>query len=161
MKKGIIQIYYGEGRGKSTAALGSAMMRASEGQNVTLIQFLKGKNESEQAFLNRLEPEIKVFRFAKQDAWFDDLSEEEQQEELLNLKNGFNYCKKVIATGGSDMIILDEVLGLLDRNVITFEELKDVLTNKTEDTTIICTGIVLDERLRDIADEIYNISIDI
>ena len=59
------------------------------------------------------------------------------------------------------MIILDEVLGLLDRNVITFEELKDVLTNKTEDTTIICTGIVLDERLRDIADEIYNISIDI
>ena len=37
MKKGIIQIYYGEGRGKSAAALGSAMMRASEGQNVTLI----------------------------------------------------------------------------------------------------------------------------
>lgn len=161
MKKGIIQIYYGEGRGKSAAALGNAMMRASEGQEVTLIQFLKGKNESEQTILDRLEPEIKVFRFAKQDAWFDDLSEEEQKEEILSLKNGFNYCKKVISTGECDMVILDEVLGLLDRDVITFEELKDVLAQKTDDMTIICTGIVLDERLRDVADEIYNISIDI
>lgn len=161
MDKGIIQVYYGEGRGKTAAALGKAMLKASEGMSVSLIQFLKGKKESEMAFFSRMEPEIKVFRFAKQDAWFDDLSEDEQQEEILNLKNGFNYCKKVVSTGASDMIILDEVLGLLDRNVISFEELKEVLDAKPEDMTIICTGIVLDERLRDVADEIINIAIDI
>lgn len=161
MSKGMIQIYYGEGRGKTAAAIGKAFLKASEGMSVTLIQFLKGKKESELAFFKRMEPEMKVFRFAKQDAWFDDLSEEEQQEELMNLKNGFNYCKKVVATGASDMIILDEVLGLLDREVITFEELKEVLEAKPDDMTIICTGIVLDERLRDVADEIINIAIDI
>lgn len=160
MKKGII-LYYGEGRGKSAAALGSAVLRASEGQEVTLIQFLKGKHEADQEFLSRLEPAIKVFRFAKQDAWFDDLTEEEQKEEFLSLKNGFHFCKKVISTGESDVVILDEVLGLLNRGIVTFEELLEVFEHKPEDMTIICTGIVLDERLREIADEIYNISIDI
>lgn len=64
MNEGIIQIYYGEGHGKSTAAIGNAIRCASEGKSVIIIQFLKGKNENELAFLNRLEPEIKIFRFA-------------------------------------------------------------------------------------------------
>ena len=81
MNEGIIQIYYGEGHGKSTAAIGNAIRCASEGKSVIIIQFLKGKNENELAFLNRLEPEIKIFRFAKSDESFEELSEQEQQED--------------------------------------------------------------------------------
>ena len=159
--KNNVKIYYGEGRGKSTAALGYAMRKASEGMVVTLIQFLKGKNEKEQNFLNRLEPEIKVFRFAKQDAWFEDLSEEEQQEEIMNLRNGFHFCKKVITTGESNLVILDEVLGLVDRGVITLEELRELLELKPDDVGLVLTGIVLPEELRPLADEIYQIQADI
>ena len=74
MDKGIVQIYYGEGRGKSTAALGTAISAASEGQQVVVIEFLKGKHEDELAFFNRLEPDIKFFRFAKSDESFESLS---------------------------------------------------------------------------------------
>ena len=83
MSEGVIQIYYGEGHGKSTAAIGNAIHVASEGKSVIIIQFLKGKDENELAFLNRLEPEIKVFRFAKSDACFEELPESAKQEEII------------------------------------------------------------------------------
>lgn len=158
MSKGVIQIYYGEGHGKSTAAIGNAIHVASEGKSVIIIQFLKGKDENELAFLNRLEPEIKVFRFAKSDECFDELSESAKQEEVMNLRNGFNYGKKVVTTGACDMLILDEVLGIMDQKVITPEDLQQLLASKPEEMTLICTGRVLDDSIREYADEIYNIA---
>ena len=47
MDRGVIQVYYGEGHGKSTAAIGNAIRIASEGKSVIIIQFLKGKNEND------------------------------------------------------------------------------------------------------------------
>ena len=91
MSSGVVQIYYGDGHGKSTAALGNAIHAASEGKSVIVIQFLKGKMEKELEFLQRLEPEIKFFRFSKSDAPFDELGADEKKEESINLKNGFNY----------------------------------------------------------------------
>lgn len=158
MGKGVVQIYYGDGHGKSTAALGNAIQAASKGKSVIAIQFLKSKQESELSFLTRLEPEIKFFRFAKSDFCFDELSEDAKQEEIINLKNGFNYGKKVIATGACDMVVLDEILGLLDHNVISVEDIAAMLESKPEEMTIIFTGRVLPEGLRNWADEIYNIA---
>lgn len=160
MSKGVIQVYYGEGHGKSTAAIGNAIRVASEGKSVIIIQFLKGKNENELAFLTRLEPEIKIFRFAKSDESFDALSESAKQEEIMNLRNGFNYGKKVVSTGACDMLILDEVLGIVDEKVITPEEIRELFISKPEEMTLVCTGRVLDENVREYADEIYNIALE-
>ncbi len=65
MERGVIQIYYGEGTGKSTAALGNALRKADAGKNVIIVQFLKAKKEEPGELLQRLEPEIKFFRFEK------------------------------------------------------------------------------------------------
>ena len=62
MRKGMIQIYSGEGHGKSPAALGRAIQTACIGENVVIIQFLKGRGLIESEFVKRLEPEIKIFR---------------------------------------------------------------------------------------------------
>ncbi len=158
MGTGVVQIYYGEGHGKSTAALGNAICAASNGECVTLIQFLKAKKESDKEYLTRLEPEVKLFRFAKFDACFDELTDEQKQEEIFNLKNGFNYSKKVISTGACDMVVLDEFLGLVDLGIITIDEIKEMLSLKPEDMTVVFTGRVLDDRIRPFADEIYNIA---
>lgn len=157
MSSGVIQIYYGEGHGKSTAALGNVIYAASVGKQVTVIQFLKGRMEKEQEFLMRLEPEIKFFRFSKSDAPYDELGEEEKKEESINLKNGFNYGKKVIATGACDVIVFDEILGLLDQKVITFEDIRCMLEGRPEEMNVIFTGRVLTDDMRELADEIYNI----
>ena len=157
MSKGVVQIYYGEGHGKSMAALGSAMRCISEGRQASVIQFLKGKSEQEQNLFSRLEPEIKYFNFARAGICFQELDEEKKMEEIMNLKNGFNYGKKVISTGACDLLVLDEILGLVDLQIISFEEFKQLLDSRPEEMSIICTGRVLDDRIRDLTDEIYNI----
>lgn len=158
MERGMIQVYYGEGRGKSTAALGNALRKADAGKNVIIIQFLKAKTEEPGEVLQRLEPEIKFFRFEKLAECFADLSEEEKREESVNMKNGLNFARKVLSTSECNLLILDEVLGLVDAGVISVEELKHVIESRTEGTDVILTGRRLPEELFEIADEIYNIA---
>ena len=124
MAKGLVYIYAGDGRGKSPAALGRAMQAALEGRSVVIIQFLKGKGVGNSDFLKRMEPEVKLFRFEKSDENYEKLSEEKKQEEIVNIKNGMNFAKKVLATGECDLLILDEVLGLVEKGIVSVEELR-------------------------------------
>ncbi|MBQ8189000.1 MAG: cob(I)yrinic acid a,c-diamide adenosyltransferase [Lachnospiraceae bacterium] len=157
MEKGKILIYTGDGHGKTPAALGEALYAASEGKQVIVIQFMKGKGITESEFTKRLEPEVKFFCFEKNDAEYIDLSGKQQKEESMNIRNGINFAKKVLSTGGCDLLILDEVLGLLDVGVITIEDLKTLLAAKDEETTVIMTGIQLKEEVISLADEISKI----
>ena len=157
MATGSVQVYYGAGRGKSPAALGRAIRAASEGKTVFIIQFFKGKTDDMVEYLKRLEPEIKIFRFEKSEEYFDELSEEEQLEEARNIKNGINFAKKVLTTGECDLLILDEVLGLVDHGLIESEELEHLIHSRLEETDLILTGWVLDDGLRPYIDEIYHL----
>ncbi len=114
MANGMVYIYAGDGRGKSPAAIGRAVQAAVAGKNVVIIQFLKGRGLEDSDFLRRMEPEIKLFRFEKSDENFEQLPEEKKREEIVNIKNGMNFAKKVLATGECDLLILDEVLGLIE-----------------------------------------------
>ncbi|MDE7434331.1 MAG: cob(I)yrinic acid a,c-diamide adenosyltransferase [Lachnospiraceae bacterium] len=157
MGTGAIQIYYGAGRGKTDAALGCALRAASENKTVVVIQFFKGKRDEHMAYMQRLEPEIRIFRFEKLEENYNEITEEQQAEERLNMKNGLNFAKKVLVTGECSLLILDEVLGLVDAGIITAEDLEAVLQARTEDTDIIMTGRVLTESVGACADAIYNI----
>lgn len=123
MENGAVQIYYGEGHGKTNVAIGSAICAACEGKQAVVIQFLKGKKEPE--FLKKLEPEVKFFNFSRAGILFEQL---------------------------------DEMLGLLDLHLISKEELSDMLASRPDDVTVIMTGRVLDDGIREMADEIYNIA---
>lgn len=157
MEKGIIHIYAGDGRGKTPAAIGKAVQAAASGLRVVLIQFLKGKGLQENAFVKKLEPEIKLFHFEKSDENFEELSEERKAEEIINIRNGMNFAKKVLCTGEADVLVLDEVLGLVEKKIISVEDLKNVLQCKSEETTIIMTGISLTDEICCLADEVSRI----
>jgi len=156
MANGLIHIYAGDGRGKSPAALGRAVQAASEGKRVVIIQFLKGKALEDCEILRRLEPEIKLFCFEKSDENYEELSEEKKQEEIVNIRNGINFAKKVLTTGECDLLILDEVLGLVERGIISVEDLK-TLVEGHQDTCIIMTGITLSDEICLLADEVSKI----
>ena len=148
--------WYIYGRGKSPAAIGRAVQAAVAGKNVVIIQFLKGRGLEDSDFLRRMEPEIKLFRFEKSDENFEQLPEEKKREEIVNIKNGMNFAKKVLATGECDLLILDEVLGLIEKEIITVEDLKNMLVCR-EDTSVILTGIKLSDEICFLADEISKI----
>ena len=130
MKERKLQIYCGSGKGKTTAAIGLAIREASRGRSVFVVQFLKGKHPEEISFIQRLEPEIKMFRFQKREDSFEDLTPQEREEEIPNLRNGLNFAKKVLATGECDVLILDEVLGLVEQGIATAEEIRKCLEKK-------------------------------
>ena len=156
MAKGWIYIYAGDGRGKSPAAIGRAVQAAMEGKQVVIIQFLKGKGLKDSEFLRRMEPEIKLFRFEKSDENFEELPEEKKAEEIGNIRNGMNFARKVLATGECDLLILDEVLGLVEKGIVSVEDLKAMLECR-EDTSVILTGIKLNDEICVLADEVSKI----
>lgn len=153
MSTGKIQVYYGAGRGKTSAALGYAIHEASKGESVIVIQFLKRKDEDEISFLGRLEPEIRLFRFQKSEKYYNELPDEGQLEEQMNMKNGINYARKVLQTGECNILILDEVLGLLNEQIVQLMELK------SDDMDLIMTGQIISDGIITHADEVYEICI--
>lgn len=164
MKNGTVQVICGSGRGKTSMAVGYAIHALADGKRVIVIQFLKGSLEPERMdVLKRLEPELKVFRFEKALAFFENLSEEEKKEEMRNIHNGLNFAKKVMATGECDLLILDEILGIVDCGIITAGELIQALEAREKEMAVILTGKVFPQGLEQYADAIsmiQNVCID-
>lgn len=157
MESGIIQAFYGTGNGKTSAAVGQALRELQHGQRITMIQFLKGKVADEFQVLDRLEPDVQIFRFDKSDVSYCDLSESEKEEEKANILNGFNFSKKVLETGESDVIILDELLGLIDLGILTEDDVEDLLRIQGDYRKLIITGTKLPEQIRAYVDEVSEI----
>ena len=155
---GKIQIFTGKGHGKSPAALGEAVIAAACGKRVVFLQFLKGHGLEAPDFQRRMEPEIKFFRFEKSDCDFSHLSEEGKRDEVCNIRNGLNFARKVLSTGECDLLVLDEVLGLLDNGIITEEDLKKVLDMRGEETDVILTGMNMSENVCGLADSVSSIT---
>lgn len=158
MKEGRLQVFCGSGKGKTTAALGQAIKEASRGKSVFIVQFLKGRQPEELSFIQRLEPEIKLFRFQRQEKAFLDLTPQEQEEETMNMKNGLGFARKVLATGECDVLVLDEILGLLEYGIATMEDIHALLEEASDDTELIFTGIRLFPEIMEIADCVYQVS---
>ena len=157
MKQGKIHIFTGDGHGKTPAAHGEALDAASEGKTVVVVQCLKANTLQNAEYLKRLEPEIKFFRFEKSNEDYASLDEKSREEEKMNIRNGLNFARKVLSTGECDLLILDEVLGLIDVGILTVDELKMLLEAKDEETTVIMTGIQLGDDVCMLADEVSKI----
>ena len=156
MASGKVMIFMGDGYGKSAAALGVAMKRASENDRVVIIQFLKGKGITDSQFTKRLEPEIKIFRFEKSEIDYKDRTPEEQEEAAVNIRNGLNFARKVLATGECNLLILDEVLEVVNKGIISVNDLKELVESST-DTDIIITGSEMNVEVCKFADRISEI----
>jgi len=155
-----IQVYYGPGRGKTTAALGLGIRAAAAGKQVIMVQFLKGKSSDTLDYLKKLEPELQIFRFERAGSLFSKLSPEKQKEELANIQNALSYTRKVLDTGQCDVLILDEIMGLIDYGIITAQNLRDLMDFREYPMDIIMTGRNMPDELMDVADCVYRISVE-
>lgn len=160
MNRKIVQVFYGPGKGKTSAAVGQCIRAASLSKSVIIIQFLKGKDAEEFNFLERLEPDIKLFRFEKSEGSYDELLASQQKEERQNILNGFNFARKVIDTGECDVLVLDEVLGLLDVGIVTVEDIINLITLKDDYCRLVLTGRRLPPEIAEYADVISKIDLE-
>ena len=155
MEKEITEVYCGNGKGKTTLAICQALRFAAQGKSVIIIQFLKGRERRKLDFLEDLDNlDFKIFRFEKMDTCYNDLSEQEKTEERTNILNGLNFARKVIATGECDFLLLDEILGLMDKGIAPVETIIDMLKQKDESMHIVMTGRWLPEALKPYVDSV-------
>lgn len=157
MEQGTISVFYGDGKGKTTAAVGEAVHAVVHGKSAIIIQFLKGKQTEQMDFIQNLEPEIRWFSFEKEDVCYDELPEEKKKEALSSIQNGMNFARKVLSTNEADLLVLDEVLGLADNGLVTVDDIIALLNLRGEATDVILTGREADERILDIADSVSKI----
>ena len=157
--EGLVQIYCGPGKGKTSVAIGQAIRAVGHGKTAIVIQCLKGRATSELDYLSVLEPNVRLFRFEKKDKYYEDLTDEEKQEENCNIRNGLNYARKVLVTQECDMRILDEILGAVEFGIITEEEVEELSRTKDEETELILTGNVVPDRLREAADRVVSLEV--
>lgn len=132
-----VHIIYGEGYGKTAAAMGLAVKAVGNGESVTIVQFLKG-TDADYSSLSQYE-EINFFTFENSEKPYGQLSDEERDAQREKAMNSFHYAKKVIDTGSSDVVILDEVLGLMDYHIIYPEDIEELLHSSSE-VKLIMTG---------------------
>ena len=159
MDRRIVQVFYGPGKGKTSAAVGQCIRAASLGQSVIIIQFLKGNDAEEFNFLEKLEPDIKLFRFEKERESFSELLASQKKEEKQNI-NGVNFARKVIDTGGCDVLVLDEILGLIDLEIITVDDIIHLIELRDDYTRLVLTGQNLPPQLAEYADVISKIELE-
>ena len=138
LTRGLIQIYTGEGKGKTTAALGLALRATGHGLRVFIVQFMKGQGGSgELKALKRLEPECQIEYFGAP-AWAhkgQDLALH-RQEAL----RAFQLAKEIIDSGNWDMVILDEIFNALWYELIPENEVLALLEQKPAQVELILTG---------------------
>ena len=104
-----------------------------------------------------MEPDIKIFRFEKSEVDYDDRSVEQREDDVSCIRNSLGFARKVLATGECDLLVLDEVLGVIDNQIITVEELGELVSHRG-DTQVILTGRVMSGELCAFVDEISQIS---
>nr|WP_302596863.1 cob(I)yrinic acid a,c-diamide adenosyltransferase [uncultured Cellulosilyticum sp.] len=157
MEKGLVEVYYGTGKGKTTAAIGLGIRALGNNYKVIMVQFLKNNDTSECKMLKNLEPQFKVFNFEKKRGFTWELTEEEKAEITSETQNALKFASKVMDTGECDVLILDEILNTVGLGLIGEEALCEIIDNKPEEVELVLTGRTLSEEIAKRADYISNI----
>lgn len=153
---GFLHIYCGEGKGKTTAALGLALRAAGAGKTVRIIQLLKGTNTSELEAL-RLIPNIKVTRCDKNYGFVNKMTEADKTEITACHNKLLSEGYELVKSGTVDMLIIDEFNAAYDYNLLDKKAAEEFLTCREFPAEIVITGRNPAEKFLNIADYISEI----
>lgn len=154
--KGLIHIYCGDGKGKTTCATGLAIRAAGNNMNVLMIRFLKNDNSSELSILNTIEL-ITVIPCEKEFRFFFQMTEEQKTEAKKVYSSLLHSAIEQVKNQSFQLLIMDEVMAALKYNLIEESELISFLEQKPNDLEVVLTGRDPSEKLLSIADYVSEI----
>jgi cob(I)alamin adenosyltransferase len=138
LKKGYIQVYTGNGKGKTTAAIGQAVRAAGFGLKTYFIQFMKKYPYNEIKSLKSLKDFIEIEQFGSDEFIYKKISPSEVHKSKI--KNGLNSALIKMKNGNFDLIILDEILVSIYFELIKEQEVLKFIYEKPEFVELILTG---------------------
>jgi len=133
--KGLIQVYTGDGKGKTTAALGLALRAVGQGVKVIIIQFVKGDSTcGEHLFAAKYHP-FDIVQLNTENSFARTLEELRPVTERT-----LAFAREAILSGNYDMVILDEIFIAVSKGLISSEQVEDLMSQKPKEMELILTG---------------------
>ncbi len=150
LKQGLVSIFTGEGKGKTTAAIGTAVRAAGHGLKVFIVFFMKGKDyvHGEAEALSKLD-NITLVSFGQR-GWVD--KDNVTAEDKEQAKSALAAATEAVASGKYDLVILDEVNIALNYRLIEADDVIKLINEKPKGVELILTGRYAEPRLVQIAD---------
>ncbi len=149
LKRGLVQIFTGEGKGKTTAALGTVLRALGHGLRVYITIFMKGDYPySEWNILSKM-PNVKIARFGFRD--FTD-PQNVKPEEIEQAKQALTAARETILSGSYDLVMLDEINVAVAWKLVELDEVVKLIEDKPPNVELILTGRYADIELVKMAD---------
>jgi cob(I)alamin adenosyltransferase len=151
-KNGLTIVYTGKGKGKTTAALGIALRASGYKKKICMIQFIKGSwHYGEMESSKRLEPEFEMVAIGKGFVGIiDDKSPKEDHQKIA--KEAIRISNEKIQSGKYDIVILDEVNYAVNLNLISLDDVLNLIKSKPENVDLVLTGNYAKEEVIEVAD---------
>ncbi len=148
MQKGYIHIYTGNGKGKTTAALGLALRASGYGKKIFIGQFVKGMKYGELKSVKRFSDTIILKQFGR-DCF---IKNDPEPEDILAARKGWEEVNRILSENNFDILILDEIGIAIYYKLISVKEVKDFIKRKPPETELILTGRAVPDELFEYAD---------
>lgn len=153
-KKGLVLVYTGNGKGKTTAALGLALRAIGHGEKVYMIQFMKGNPDYGEVQATKYLPGFQLVQKGR-DCFVKRGNPDPEDLELA--KEGLELAREVIASDQYDLVILDEINVAVDYGLVREEDVLSLIDLKPERTTLVLTGRYATEKLMEKADMVSEV----
>lgn len=148
LARGYVHIYTGNGKGKTTAALGLALRAAGRGFRTYIAQFMKGQTYGELTSVQRV-PEITIEQFGKDTFLHVDKATEADKQMA---QNGLQAARRAMLSGNYEIIVLDEINVAIYFKLIPVSSVVEFVQSKPEEIELILTGRYAPEPLIEVAD---------
>ena len=136
--KGFVQVYTGNGKGKTTAALGLAVRASGHGLRTAIIQFMKGwADYGELRGVAMLSPFVTI-RQAGRDAWVT--RGDPDPEDVRLAREGWEAAKESVLGGQADIVVLDEIVSAVDFGLLPLAEVLELMRKKPDGVELVLTG---------------------
>jgi cob(I)alamin adenosyltransferase len=135
----VLHIYCGDGKGKTTAAMGLALRAAGRGRRVLIAQFLKGADSGERLSLSGV-PGVELLPVPEKVQFSFRMTEEERREAAERFLRLCQTCRERLRAGEAEVLILDEACAAVNTGLLPLEQLLELLDSAPESAEIVVTG---------------------
>jgi cob(I)alamin adenosyltransferase len=149
LEKGLVQVYTGNGKGKTTAAFGLALRAIGRGLKVYIIQFIKGGFDYGELYIAKDLPNLTLKAFG-QGKFVTQMPPSKEDVKIAN--EAFKLAEEVVKSGKYDMVILDEINVAISLRLIKVEEVLELIKNKPEHVELVLTGRYAPKEIVEVAD---------
>lgn len=150
LSRGLVQIYTGNGKGKTTAALGLALRAAGHGIKTYIGQFMKGHSYGETKGSRLLSPYVKIERYGKKG--FIHVKDQPESEDVRLAKRGLQKARMALLSGEYGIVVLDEAVTAVFFNLLTVDEILELIKIKPKRVELVLTGRYAPQALIEEAD---------